>query len=927
MRRLVAADRIAHWRLEETSGTLIADDAGTSNLTSASSANIVSGPFAGESGNAGRTTSFTMATGASTAGQRAALVAGLWTAQVWVRPASLHTSFPAIAIAHGHLPSGGPPTTSNHLLQFSRNGAKIQCVWEATGGTPVISTTAADYLTALGLHHIAARCTPTGATRRLEIFVDGLLRQTFSGLAAAFDGASGGWLLGSAPGGGQPWDGQVYEVSLASVALSDEAILESYARGVCTWDRTRAIASQRYAVHTRARIRDSSGKWIDLGDLYDTDFVNGFDDDDDVDADGATGMLILRRRSMRHSIAPLMASSRANAADPGGQLLAVTRRIKIEECVVPAGASRELVGDVHWQLVFDGYARAVGDGEAEVITLELADRIRALQVAWVQPDRAPNPDVDFTYAATPTAIETVLAQQLVDWVPAEGFGGGDGVTLYVPTSPAFTINNAPAGFSVPADESVAQAQADLVDQLIAWHLRYRWDDLRQEYRYTLSDPGRSRTWSSTDPTIEADQVLRRRRLEISEEDIRNDIEVEYGDAAAGDNLTVNERKSVRVSDAGSIAKYWRRYARVGLAHPSELSDSAQATDLANRMLSDLKDPLAHIEIDVLPRREIEIGDVVKLKADGIRHDTDLTCAVVGIRHSRSAEGRLTSLSLRAAAPVGRRRRMLDIVDQVGSKGGRGLKPPITPIAPTIDRIDGGLVVRWPFPANIGNRRYDATEVHLDAVSSGFTPSTSTLKALVRGVNAAPLALTPGVEQHVKIVHRDLRANKSGVSPVASAKPRHRGSSLYARAYRATDTASYLSKGDNYFTMTTALDVFSTLSTTGSPSRTRFTAPVTGFYRFDCGARAGSTDPSDLADSVRIRLILNGTTAIATGDAPVEDNEVQALLNTALRVQAGEYVDMSVLAINNDTDYQGNFVIFGDATGNFTWFSAHLVDEI
>lgn len=913
MRTLAAADAVAHWRMEETSGTAVADAAGASNLTSSSSGNIVTGPFLGASANRGRTTTSASATGASTSGQRAALLAGNWTCEVWTRPASI-AGTAATWISHG-VTGGGPPEASNYLLLFRRNLGKLMAVWETTSGVAVATTTSGSYLTAGQLHHVAARCRVVGATRTLDFFVDGILVETFTGLSAAVGGGSGSWELGADVGGANRFDGDIYEVRIAGVALSDEAIRDSYARGVRDWDLARAIASGDHVVVTRALIRDGGGVWRDLTDLYGVDFVQGWEESDGVDDDGASARLTLRRRHHWLSLQPGVATSRPNSTDPGiyDQLVDVARRIKLEEAVLPAGASRDLAGDVHWQLAFDGYIRAVSHGGGEEIAVELIDRIRALQVAWVQPNRTPNPDVDFSYASTPTDIEDVLAQQLLDWAPAEGFGGGDGVTLYVPTSPAFVLDNAPGGFTVPATSSVLQAQTDLVDRTIGWLLRYRWDDARQEFRYTLYEPGRGNTWSASDPQLTSDDIVGWRRIETSDEDIRNDIEVEYGDAADGDNLSVNRRKAVRYTDTLSVNRYWRRYARVSLASVSELSDTAQAGDLCNAILSDLAYPLADIEVDVRARRDIQIGDLVKLIADGEHFDVDVVVAVVGVRHSRGATERRTTLTLRSERPVGRRRRWLDVIDLVSI--GDGLFPPPTPPTPTVTAIQGGLVIDWPYPANHGNRRYRETEIHL-GTSSGFTPSSSTLVEVVRGKSAATIRNLPGnAKQWARIIHRDEMGNVSEASAANGDNPRWTGVVPSVHATRSGNQT--VGTGGSNVVVFNAITAGTNAGSCYSSSTGRWTADTSGLV--SVGASIQYDSNGKPGTSAWLEIHVDGALRVAGAKAVVSGSPLRCVVGVqaTLWVGGGSYVEV---VQRDDGGNSGNAVIDDDAK---TWLTAHL----
>jgi hypothetical protein len=822
------ADVVAHWKFEELSGTSCVDAAALSNLTSTSSGNIVAGSFLGMANNRGRTwtTGPSTASGASTAGQRTALLS-----TITVLHTCTLTSVASAATMAAHGASGETEAVNLLMSLEHAAGGQLLLRWERSAGTDVLASSGLTIPTneqvLLGARR---RPSATAAKVAVDFFVisaAGIQTSTVDTLDPPTGGGSGAWSVGAQPGGGAAMTGTSWDLLVAGVALSDEYIRDAYARAVRDWDLARLLASGEYQVHTRARVRNTSGAWIDLTDVYDVDFLGGWEDSDAVDDDGASARVNLLRRQDWLAVTPGVATSRPNVADPAGQLLDVARRIKLEEAYLPAGALRAAAGDVHWDLVFDGYVRAVNVA-GEQVTLDLLDRIRALQAAWVQPNRSVSPAIDVSYAATPTAIETVLGFQLVDWKPAEGYAGGmDEVTLYTPTSPAFTLDGQ---FSVPATSSVAQAMTDLVDRTIAWLLRFIWDQTRKEFRFTLADPGRSRSWSgATDRTIASPEILAWRRIETSDEDIRNDVEVEYGDVADGDNLTVNKRKSVRVTDATSINRWWRRYCRIGLATASELGTSGQATTLANAILSDLASPLADVEIDIMPTRVHVLGDLVKVTADGDHYSADQVFAVVGIRHSRSPDDRRTTLVLRGAKPVGRRRRWQDIIDQVGIVPGDGLLPLPTPSAPTLTGIANGIVVDWTMPVNAGKRKYRETEVHV-STSSGFTPSSSTLAEVVRGKSAASLrGLAGNTTQYVKLVHRDEMGLSTTASAQASTSPRWLPKTDHLYAVRATSDQLIGAAGPDVVVFNSAPSnpAANYNTTTGE-----FTASVTGLFAVD-----------------------------------------------------------------------------------------------
>lgn len=931
MRLLSAPDVIAHWRLEGTGGTNVADAAGLSALTS--TATIVDGPHTGESANKGRRFSgANSASGTPTLGQRAALLGNV-TVEARFNKDELTTAGALICCGTSNTDA---TEANNTLIQLHvRAGGGVSCAWESTAGGDVVC----DFTSAIPATtdvSVAVRRRLVVSTCTVDLFINGRLVETQVGKAPPVGGGSAVWRManGLDPSlGAGFFAGAIYEVRIAGVALSDEAIRDSHARAVRDWDLARVIASGIHKVETRALLRNVDGVWFDLADLYDVNFVKGFEDSDDVDADGATGRLTLRRRHAHLSLAPFVGTSRPNAADPDGQLLDLGRRIKLEEAYLPHGASRAAIADVHWQLVFDGYARVISD-DGETLTLTLSGRERALQVAWCQPNRAPNPDEDFRYASSATPIETVLTQILTDHAPTsiggtvEGYAGGDDFTLWVPTSPSFVVDNSEttsggsAGFTIPSSKPVFQACTDLVDATIAWFFRFAFDETRQEFRLALLDPGRAKVWTATDRTLTASTIKRWRKLEVNDDAIRNDVELEYGDSTvAKDNVGVNKRLMVRVEDAASVGRWWRRYCRVGLSSTGQLNTSAQATDLANRMLSDLASPVAEAEIDVPPRRDIGVGDMIRVVGEGRRHSVgaNIDFAVVGVRNTRRRSERVTVLTVRRAKPAGRVRRWLEMVQQRGINRARGLTPPPTPPAPTLTAIAGGIWVEWPFPVNFGGRRYRETEIHVGA-SSGFTPSSLTLKAIVRGKNAAALEVDPTVVAHVKLVHRDDMHNASAAGAAASSTPRFLPRAPSAHATRSGNQTLTAAIG--------VVDVIWNAETAGSdpfgsynPATGVWTQLKAGFLSvegsilFDSNGKAGGT--------ARLQLLVDGATVKENRDAAgAIVNSVTSgspsrcicpMSPTRRWVGAGSTVKVQVV-------YDGfaNSLVVADA--NFTWIA-------
>ncbi len=904
MRVLRAGDSIAHWRLFEASGATLADAAGLSPLTSASVANIEVGPlFGAGNGNRGRNVAADNASAASTAGQRAAMIGGNWTYQAWCTPAA----------ASGTLLVQGAAGDYALVVQLGA-GSFVRLQW--TAGVSVTVDTGTGLFALSELLHVAIRRRITGPTTcDVETFVNGLMVGTAAALTRASGGATGSWFLGSSASASARFQGTIWETSIASVALSDEAIRESYSRGVRDWDVARCIESGDYTTHRRALIDDGAGGWVDLCDHYGVNWLKGWDDSDGVDDDGATGKLELRRRNEFLSTSPLMTGSRLNVASPVTRLLDVARRIKLEEAIVPHGADRSVVGAVHWGLVFDGFARNVSGGDTHALTLN--DKMYALQTAWCQPNRSTSPPTDFRYGATPTAIETVIAAILADHQPrtiagvAEGYGVD--VTLFTPASPVFLIDNAPEGYTVASSMSVAAAITDLVDTTIAWFLRFIWDDNRQEFRLTLADPDRARVFvPAFDRALQPRHVVGDwKKLEFDDGDVRNDVECEWHGSASTDNLGTNKRAFFRLEDLTSVGRFRRRYCRVGLSSSSQLNTLAQVTNLVQMMLSDLAYPMADIEVQTLPRRDIGLGDIVRLAADDVNSDVDVDCAVVGISQNRKGRGS-TTLTLRQSAPIGRRRRWFDMMIAVGVNPAAGLSPPPTPAAPTMRAIPEGAVVRWTPPANFGSRRYRETEIHFGP-TVGFTPSPATLVGTSRGGSSATIELTPSAAFYCKLLHRDDMNNVSAPSASSLVTPRQLSRSAAVRARRLTNQT--LASGTSFQVIVWNIEDWDPLAV-HSTSTGVYTSKHNGLLRVD--TRAFYDSVSKPGSTVLLAVYVNGAAVAGALSAPVfssgSPDRAQVALVADVIVAVGDLVAVRISGEGNP----GHFVLAG--ANSRCWFT-------
>ena len=748
--RYRAGDFVALWRCDEASGSLVDVTGSFTAAVASGTIGAAGGLFSSPAGTTGaRTFSTSRATATGSTAARTALL-GEWTISAWVKPTSI-TATAQVVVAY----AGGNTLAS---LGLAANTGEPFVLWRR--GTTDYTATANTGTTAGSTFHVAAvkQADPANAGRyRVTLYLNGVARGTTSNLLNADGGTtSPTWSIGTNGAGSQAFGGTLDDVAVLSYAASAEMVRDIYTRGVSPYDAPAVYDSDAYQVRARVLVEQPNGTRVDLTSVYGWDLLQSIDLDDDVDSQGARCSLRLVREVYDVNIAPMVASSAPNV-DAGGQLLALNRRVIVETATLPDGASEDAL--TPWVVVFDGFVEGV-DWGTDIVSVDAFDRMLALQDVWVEPDRSVTPPVDRGYgsktpATVTVAVEGAMASLIADNVPATvGYVGGT-PSLFTPTSPGWGLTYS----VVPSSNNVAGVLEQWASE-IGWLCRYRWDDLRKAYRLTFYDPERTRTWTSGDPTLSFAQVLDYSTLEVRRDDIRNVVEVEYGNAvvpANNDNVGQWERETLIVQDAASIAKYGRRYCRIGIGTNQEINDATQATRLAENVLSDLKDPKANLDVEVMFRHFLEVGDVVKFLPDGQRFDSEQAFAVVGVSHSLTETQRRTRLTLRSAAPVGRWMRWWDVIVTPGRVGAVSSAPPDTPLGVTYTPTLGGIRVQWTYPINAGARRYLETEIHRSAVS-GFAPSQTTLLATVRGKSSAVIEQLPGAAQYVRLLHRDMDGN-------------------------------------------------------------------------------------------------------------------------------------------------------------------------
>lgn len=845
-------DFLALWSCNEPSGSLT-DSTGAYTAAVVSGAIGVAGSLyrapAGTTGS--RTFSNSRATAAGNAVARTVLL-GEWSISVWLQPSSTSTVQTVLAYAGG-----------NTLASLYLDAAGVPFVsWRR--GTSIISATATKAIAAGVASHVfvVKELDPAVAGRyRVRFYVNGAEAGVVGNLQTADGGTtSPQWSIGTDGSGGSPYSGSIDDLAVLPYPASHEMAADVYARGVSDVDQQTTYAADSYQVRARVTVEQPDGVRVDLSSVYGWDLVRSIDMEDDVDAQGASATIHLVRDVYEVNVAPLMSASAPNV-DAGGSLLALNRRVRIETATVPDGTTDDAV--VPWALMFDGFIEGIDYGD-DIITLDCFDRMLALQDTWIEPDRSDTtkPPVDRSYGSTlpnvfDVPVETAMQQLIADNVPPfVGYVGGT-PTIYTPTSPAWGLNNV----VVPSQNSVA-GQLEQWASEIGWLVRYKFDDDRKAFRLTFYEPLRNKVWTSSDPRFTPSQVLSFSQLEVRRDDIRNFVEVEYGDAGVDDDVGQWQRLLVTASDSTSIAKYGRRYCRVSIGSAQEINNQTQAQRLASNILADLKEPKADAEVELLYRHYVEVGDVVRFDADGQRFDSPQAFAVVSVSHSLSDSQRRTRLRLRSASPIGKRTRWWDMLATPGRIAAASNRPPPAPTDVQFTATLGGVRLRWAYPVNAGARRYLETEIHRSSVNN-FSPSASTLVATVRGKSTAVLEQLPGATWYYKLRHRDVDGNVSADSAQRSTVSNTLSAQYVPAAWRCAasvkqTTAQTINLGS---AVDTKLSTMTTLIAVTGPTgwdsvAQQWVAPASGVYFVS--ATLGMSMRKGDAVGLRLRIKGDGT---------------------------------------------------------------------
>lgn len=578
------------------------------------------------------------------------------------------------------------------------------------------------------------------------------------------------------------------------------------------------VASGGYAPALRVSLEDSGGVFRDVDSYFAGQrFVVGVSIQEDVDAQGPTATITLRRSIFEHSLSPLMTSSGTArgyvpSASPSPPV-ALYRRVRVEWYI---GAADELQSSPTWTELFVGRVDSINLADGDNISLECRDAtVAVLSDAFYERERiygltpggyayqrgcliwAPSeaqavndvcvPGTLNGYLYRCTTAGTTGATEPASWPTTVGGTVADGsvvwrcevatatggvsmenivqqmlndspvsVTLYAPDASSFLMNPWKQERE-PVFEAVRK-----VAQLIGWDVCPRYDSAGA-YRLQLYKPDRAAAVPVR--TFTASNYADVASLSLGLENIRNVLRVVYSDSTSlGSDGKTPRRKSVTATAAASVTAYGRRYMEIAEEATSQIDTPDEASALASAALSDLSTPYASLEVDAYFFPWVQVGDLYRFEANDVHFDGDQDLAVVGYSHDAQLGGDgeqtfRTSLTCRGK-PSGGRDRWLQWDSRPGVAPVHSLQDSFG--GATLSVVDAAGVAggaKFRIDEKLSRlAKFDGVELHVSP-SAGFTPAAGTLAAFGKAEALEVQNLIPGRTYYARAVPRQLNAGR------------------------------------------------------------------------------------------------------------------------------------------------------------------------
>jgi hypothetical protein len=418
-------------------------------------------------------------------------------------------------------------------------------------------------------------------------------------------------------------------------------------------------------------VTNFDGTWVNLGSLAvgsrTLNLFNTLSWDDNIDANTLSMRATLTREIGAFSLVPFRSDSPINVDDVGNYqpLLDLHRLWRIIGVFLPQYTYPD-PGD--YREIASGYLDRIDiQGEPATIAVQgrgmeadLIDR----RIMFV--DATADPLVPIT-SETPKTYASGTQADVIQAILDEELGAGV-VTLTVDGS-------APAEFVNGWDQTSDVGLFDLLVQVASLgggSLRYRYDssDVLSLTLYAVN-----RTPSNPDWQIDGDEY---EKLDagIDLSGIRNFVAVRYVDTNYGIQMVTSP--VIVPPDpptSASIVRYGNRPLSIDLSAETQVTDQTAAGNLADAVRADLEFPIVEQQIAGTGLWFADLGDYVKLLANGVHYNEDQYGGVTTYSHTFQ-NGELESTIGLRGKPAGRYRTWLDF----------GTGAPRTPYTPEITNL-------------------------------------------------------------------------------------------------------------------------------------------------------------------------------------------------------------------------------------------------
>lgn len=372
------------------------------------------------------------------------------------------------------------------------------------------------------------------------------------------------------------------------------------------------------------------------------------------------------------------------------------------------------------------------------------------------PDDSDGGPVEWDYVGAPTTAGNPVEEIIQNILTRFKAASDAAVTLYTPSSPGWAIRQFQQQRTY-----VYNAVRALANQ-IGWDTRFKWRSATSQFEFTLFEPERASP--SVAYTFAASEYMEPTKCRVSIANIRNAWRVIYSDRSDLLPDGTPKRKEIEVSDTPSINKYGELWAEIQEDSNSQVDTSTEATKLANAALSDCKEPDSELSIPLARGFPwVESGDFYTFAPDNLTFDSSQSRAVTGWSQTFETGKRLkTVLEVRGKPTIG-----------TANWIGRSEHPAATQhrephrishfegvdtATPVLTNEVGGVSVRLTQTPDKAQLFESDVELHI-STTSGFTPSSSTLKTTVKGGAKTVSDLVPGKPHYLRTVPRHMNAGR------------------------------------------------------------------------------------------------------------------------------------------------------------------------